>query len=89
MGLSYREAVTIIFPHWLAEESQKHPAAIRKFQIDILGGNTNLSDDRLLDQSIMHYKDLLSRGGLPINFRSYLKQSSSSELKKNSGRKSN
>ena len=70
MDLSYRQAITILFPRWLVAQAQYHGDDVRRYMVDIMGVDPLLPIEEAVLEGAEKIIDYFISLGLPMNYGS-------------------
>lgn len=80
VGTSYREGLSVMFPRWLVWAHDHHPEDVRSFVVEVLGGDSEASDEELMRFAFARLMDILRAGGLPTTLDAYGPRPSHEEI---------
>ena len=69
MDLSYRQALTVLFPQWLAAHAKYHGDDVRRYMVDIMGVDGLLPIEEAVAEGVAKITEFFSSLGLPMHYR--------------------
>lgn len=70
MSVSYRQAMTVLFPRWLKAHASEHAEDICDYLVTVMGVDKNLPTAELIREGLQRITDLFTGFGLPMRFDS-------------------
>lgn len=80
MPLSYRQAMTVLFPRWLEAQAVHHGDDVRRYMVSIMGVNGGLPVQSAVQEGVQRLIDLFESVGLPMTYRAFGKTPTQDEL---------
>lgn len=68
MPVSYRQAITVLFPHWLKAHAVEHMEDIREYLIAVMGVDEKLKAEDAIQEGIRRIIELFEGFGLPMTY---------------------
>lgn len=80
MPIPYRQAVTVLFPRWLKAKAVYHGDEVRRYMVDVMGVDGNLSVPQAVEEGMNRLLALFAEYGLPMTYDAFGKTPSRQEL---------
>lgn len=71
MKLTYREAITVMFPRWLKAISVRHGEDVRRYMVAVMGVVDNLPIRESIDEGVTRIINLFTELGLPMTYNEF------------------
>lgn len=80
MGISYRQAITVLFPRWLKAHSASHGEDVRHYLVSVFGVDGSLSVEEAVNEGVQRIIELFESFGLPMTYNAFGKVPSPEQL---------
>lgn len=71
MDISYRQAITVLFPRWLQAYATYHGDDVRRYMVDIMGVDGSLPVEEAVQQGVEQLILYFTSLGLPMNYSAF------------------
>ena len=80
MPISYRQAMTVLFPRWLEAQAVHHGDDVRRYMVSVMGVNGGLPVQSAVQEGVQRLIGLFESVGLPMTYRAFGKTPTQDEL---------
>ena len=81
MKLTYRQALTVLFPRWLKAKAAHHQADAARYFIDILNVDSSLPPQEIIEQGLKKLSELYTSNGLEMSFSAFAELPSDEKIR--------